>query len=65
MAATKAQLNRAMRKIPARSRDVVRRRSRGETLKAIGRRHGVTRERIRQIHVEAMTELRQIIGATA
>ena len=49
-----------LRRLDARSRDVVLSRARGEALADVGRRLGVTRERVRQIQAKAMRRLRAL-----
>lgn len=50
------------RRLPPRTAEVVRRRLAGETLDAIGRSLGVTRERTRQIEQAGLRKLRQLAG---
>lgn len=52
-------LRRAMKKLPARLRDIVRRRSRNEKLSDIGETYNLSRERVRQLEVQAYHALRE------
>lgn len=45
-----------------RSQEVIKRRSQGKKLKAIGDSLGITRERVRQLHAKAMAKLGFVIG---
>lgn len=52
----------AIEKLPDFDRDVIRRRLEGETLSRIGKEHGLSRERIRQIESRAVARIREEIG---
>lgn len=54
-------LLRALSKLTERCRDIVLRYAQGETLDAIGARHGVTRERVRQIRLAALADLAALV----
>jgi RNA polymerase sigma-32 factor len=53
-----ARVNDAIGRIPARERTILTRRLNGDTLDAIGRTIGVTRERVRQLEAKALGSLR-------
>lgn len=55
-----ARVGPLLRRLDARSREVVLARLSGETLADVGRRLGVTRERVRQIQAKAMRRLRAL-----
>ena len=59
-------VRRFLRRLPQRERDIIRRRNGigcdAETLEQIGRRLGVTKERVRQLEARAMKQLRQAAG---
>jgi hypothetical protein len=44
------------RSMPPRDRDVIKRVAKGETFANVGRRHGITRERVRQIWADGLPE---------
>lgn len=57
-------LSRAIEELPKRERNIVLYRLRGETLQEVGRRYGVSRERIRQIEADVVVQLREIMRAS-
>jgi len=62
-----AALRAALAELDARSRDIVQRRflnARTETLGGIGRRHGISRERVRQLSERALSQLRRRLERT-
>lgn len=57
-------LHSALAGLTNRERDILWRRARGETLKAISEAFGVSKERVRQIEVKALEKARVAAGAT-
>lgn len=54
-------LRRQLELLPARERNILRRRMRGETLEAIGREVGLSKERVRQVQRLAIEKLREAL----
>jgi RNA polymerase sigma factor (sigma-70 family) len=59
------ELYAAIDRLPSRERYIVRRRLAGDTLRAIGADIGLTKERVRQIHCEAVRNLRAMLAGVA
>ena len=55
------QLRHAMTHLPPRDREILERRMRGETLAAVGEHVGVSKERVRQIEMRAIDQLRRLL----
>lgn len=60
-----AAVRSAVASLPDRDHEVVARRMRGESTKAIGDSFGVSRERVRQIEIRALARLRETLAAYA
>ena len=54
-----AELNRVMSRLHPKERGIILRRSRGEKLQAIADSLGITRERVRQIEIQAIQRMRE------
>ena len=53
------KINRALKSIPEREADVLRKRSQGETLKVVGEEMGICRERVRQLESRGLRLMRR------
>lgn len=57
-----ASLRLAIAALPEREHEVIKSRMNGETLQAIGKRIGITRERVRQIETQALRKIADVMG---